>query len=141
MSFLVSFFSSSNVIVLAFGDVRQGRRAGRQVLRDPLRALLCGHGQQRHGCLTARCFFGAVFSRLESFQDDMNADLLADGLGGGPGMSLSAVTSGGSSLLASGLAVFRVHSCRCCQRPWPPQPHDRCAGADLPDREWCRNSR
>ena len=33
------------------------------------------------------CFSGAVFSRLESFQDDMNADLLADGLGGGPGMS------------------------------------------------------
>ena len=50
--------------------------------------------------LDGKVYFLLPFSRDESFQDDMNADLLADGLGGGPGMSLSAVTSGGSSLHA-----------------------------------------
>ena len=52
------------------------------------------------------CFFGAVFSTLQSFQDDVNADLLADGLGGERRMLISAVTSSGSRLLNSGFAVF-----------------------------------
>ena len=56
------------------------------------------------------CFFGAVFSTLQSFQDDVNADLLADGLGGERRMLISAVTSSGSRLLHSGFAVFRAHA-------------------------------
>ena len=61
---LVTCFPGSHMsffLVLAFGDVRQGRRAGRQVLRDPLRALLCGHGQRRHGCLAYAWRQGVVF--------------------------------------------------------------------------------
>ena len=66
----------------------------------------------------------------------MNADLLADGLGGGRGMSIFAVAAAciPQVLRFSARARARSGACRCCQRPWPPQPHDRGARADLPDR-------
>ena len=143
MSFSVSFFSS-------FPCLGIWRREARATCRSasPTRSTTCT--PLRAWTTTPRLLGGKVcfvvpfsqnwnLSRMTSTQTCWQ---MAWEVGGGwRGMSKPAVTSSGSTLLACGFAVFRAPACRCCQRPWPPQPHDRSARADLPDREWCRNSR
>ena len=103
MSFSVSFFSSFPCLGIWRREARATCRSAsptRSTTCTPLRAWTTTP-RFLGICLAARCVFSVPFS-----QDDVNADLLADGLGGERRMLISAVTSSGSRLLHSGFAVF-----------------------------------